>query len=405
MSSCKLDHSPEEALALIRQEIKPLGHELVPLRKARGRCLAEDLYAVQSLPPFSRVCMDGIAVAFNANSLGPWRHSGQHFAGQRASRLVDPESAIEVSTGAVIPEGSDTVICYEQLSRVDNFWHLAEGIIVSPKRNVQEVGSELANGELIFKRGDSLRSPDLSLMASQGWTDVLVRRRPRIALISNGSELVRIDQAIESHQIRDSNREGLACLFADHGYDIVFEAHVADDETELTQAIHGALENADVLVLSAGVSRGLRDYVPQVLESLDVKTLIRTIRQKPGKPFYFGKVQGSKCVFGLPGNPVAALMNAAVYVLPALFALEQRFWKYNYLSAPQDLGSDAVARLLAVRSGEGDNLSELSIGLSSGHLAGLRGTSGLVLVPAEQRVAKGDQLVFSPWSPLAGDLL
>ncbi len=388
--------SPQQALQLICDHRHEPLHCAVKREAARGRVLARDIYSQSNHPSFSRVCMDGIAVQYDP-AMTRWMHQALQLAGDPPLQLKASDYAIEVATGAVCPTDCDLVIPYEHLERREGCWYLNDGQDVKKGSNIQWEGRELAKGQLLLRAGTVLAAPELFLLAAQGVAEVPVLAKPRIALISNGSELVRPDEIPESYQIRDANTLALQTLLADYGYAVECQELVADDEERLLAILQNVLETVDVVLISAGVSKGSKDLIPQILQELGVKSLIHGIEQRPGKPFYFGRLGEQRFVIGLPGNPVAALMNAGLYVLPLLSTLEGKKVRCYWRILSHDIPAQVRTSYFPI-SQVGEGSWRIMETLGSGDVVSLRGTEGFVIVPAGPEIKAGQPLRFIPWS-------
>ncbi|HJS22389.1 MAG TPA: molybdopterin molybdotransferase MoeA [Steroidobacteraceae bacterium] len=312
--------SPAEAEALIDQHLTCLPIESLPLAQSMGAILRENVYAERDQPPFDRVAMDGVAIASVAWRGGrrAFRLQGTQAAGDPQIRLAVSEGCIEVMTGAVLPQGCDTVIPVEHLEVVNGEARVKTGTEATAGQNVHRRASDSRQGELLLKVGTLLRAPEVAVAASAGMSRVRVSGQPAVIVISTGNELIEPGEPILSHQVRRSNSYGVAAALRQRGFARVADDHLADDHEVLRERLTLHLDTHDVLVLSGGVSMGRYDLVPKVLEELGVRLVFHRIAQRPGKPMWFGVAGGGQAVFALPGNPVSTLMCVARYVLPAL---------------------------------------------------------------------------------------
>lgn len=308
-----------EADQIIFDDIKEFPAVRIPLQEAYGMVLREDLTADRDLPPFNRATMDGIAINFSS-----WK-SGKHLfpiegiqkAGDPQLTLNDSSSCLEIMTGAVIPAGCDCVIPVEDLKITDGKAQV-NGVELVCMMNVHAQGSDHKSASKLVLKGTRLFSPQVAVAASIGKAEVLVSLRPKIVVIGTGDELVGIDQKPDACQIRQSNSYALQAALQLSGYDQVTRAHIRDDKSELRTQLGQMLKDFDVIVLSGGVSMGKFDYVPDVLGELGVDVLFHKVKQRPGKPFWFGKNKEGKPVFALPGNPVSTQVGMIRYILPYL---------------------------------------------------------------------------------------
>jgi molybdopterin molybdotransferase len=307
--------SVAQAERLIRRAMKPAPTICVPLADAVGGVLHEPLRADRPMPPFDRVMMDGIALSFAAWQSGcrEFRIEGIQAAGKPALRRREPVGCLEVMTGAVLPAGCDCVVPVEELQFRDGWVHLTGK--VERGQFVHRTGSDAKREKLLVPAGKVLDGPTIAVAASIGRTHLRVAKRPTIAIVSTGDELVEVGECPAPHQIRRSNAHALAASLRLRGFRDVTLAHAADNPRRIEATLGRALA-ADIVLLTGGVSKGRFDFVPAVLKKLGVRQVFHRVRQRPGKPLWFG-VRGNKLVFGLPGNPVSCLVCLHRYLFAA----------------------------------------------------------------------------------------
>ena len=309
-----------ERLILERMPRAPARRE--PLERCAGRVLAEEVFAERDQPPFDRVTMDGIAIAY----LDWWRGTrrfavaGTQAAGAPRLNRPGPEQCLEVMTGAMLPGGCDTVIPVERLTRAGSEIEIDAGAEVAERQFVHAQGSDRGRGTRLLQPGMRIGAAEMAVLASAGRAEVSVSALPRVAVVSTGDELVDVGEPLATHQIRSSNDRALEAALLGHGLAEVSRARLPDDERTLLDAIQRLHAEHDALILSGGVSMGQFDFVPAVLERLGVELVFHKIEQRPGRPMWFGVTRDAKPVFALPGNPVSTLVCAARYVLPAFRA-------------------------------------------------------------------------------------
>ena len=282
--------------------------------------LRQNLYADRNYPPFHRVAMDGIAISLKAWTEGLREFVVQDIqrAGVPAMELLQPQNCIEVMTGAVLPKGCDAVIRYEDVEINASKALVKVELNLSSMYNVHQEGSDYQAGDVLVKAGQVLEAPHWSIAASVGEAEVQVSRRPKIAIVSTGDELIEVDEKPKAYQIRRSNAYTLLASCRKNGfYDVKME-HIRDNPEEVRRTLQKILGESDILILSGGVSMGKFDFVPSTLTELGIQPVFHKIRQKPGKPFWFGVSEKKQMVFALPGNPVSALVCFHRYVLQAL---------------------------------------------------------------------------------------
>jgi molybdopterin molybdotransferase len=308
-------------------EVGALAVETVALLAARGRVLAEVVRADRDQPPFDRSTRDGFAVI--AEDFGvetELRVVGQVRAGERwQGGALENGCAIEIMTGAPMPEGADTVVMVEHVERVGDGIRLREGRAVWAGENVVSRGREARMGEAVLAAGTDLGAAEIALAAACGCSTLEVFRRPRVAIVATGDELVEVDQVPGEEQIRNSNSYGIAALVEEAGGQAVRMPMAPDRREELERIIREA-RKADLLVLSGGVSMGEYDLVEEVLLGLGAEFFFTGVRMQPGKPLVFGRLPAKDefpalYFFGLPGNPVSTQVTFHCFVGPLLRAI------------------------------------------------------------------------------------
>ncbi len=309
-----------QADKLISKDIKKYPSVRVPLEGAFGKILREDLIADRDLPPFDRVMMDGIAI-----DLRSWKEGNRAFPvrgiqkpGTPALVLKDPAGCLEVMTGALLPVGCDCVIPFEDIQLKNRRAVINNGFALKRMQNVHRKGSDGKKGSRLVPGGTRLMTSQVAFAASVGKKQVLVSRIPRIAIVGTGDEVIAIGQKVKPYQIRQSNAYAIEAALRLCGYDQVERFHVRDDKAKLTSCFKKVLKGFDVVILSGGVSMGRFDYVPAILTALGVKEIFHKVKERPGKPLWFGKNKKGKPVFGLPGNPISTQVCLYRYVLPYL---------------------------------------------------------------------------------------
>lgn len=294
------------------------GSERVPLDRAIGRMLRQDVHAERDQPPFDRVMMDGIAIAVGDGSRRRFTRLGAQMAGMAGQALDDTAGCIEVTTGAMLPPGCDSVVPVEQVRREGDEFVLADDGHPQPRQFIHPRGSDCRQGAPLLHAGVRIRAPEMAVLAANGVAQVEVSAIPPIAIIATGDELADVDQPLADGQIRRSNDRALAAVLASHGFDDIELTRVPDDLAATRATLADLLARKRVLVLSGGVSVGQRDFVPEALRSLGVEKVLHRLAQRPGKPLWFGIGPTGQVVFALPGNPVSVLVCAVRHMLPAL---------------------------------------------------------------------------------------
>jgi len=319
--------SVDEALERILARVKPLPAERVALLEALGATLSVDVEADRDVPPFRNSAMDGYAVRGEDVGSAPARLRvvGEIAAGSVPGRDVGRGEAMRIMTGAPMPDGADTVVKVED---TDNGMETVT--ITAPTKagtSVRDAGEDLRKGETILRRGTVLRPAEIGVLATLGRSNVDVIRRPRVAVLSTGDEVVELDEELRPGQIRDANRYSLSAAARAVGATPVTGGIVRDTADALRSALHDAAARADVIVTSGGVSVGDHDHVKPVVDELGSMDFW-SIAIRPGRPLAFGELRAPDHrdipIFGLPGNPVSSLLGFELFVRPALLRMAGR---------------------------------------------------------------------------------
>jgi molybdopterin molybdotransferase len=371
----------EDALASVLERARPLGDEQVPLEDAVGRVLARDARAAVDLPPFPSSAMDGYAVRA-ADVPGRLPVVARIAAGRPADRGLEAGEAMGIATGGAVPPGADAVVPVEEASEQGDEVELAG---TEYGRHVRPRGGDVAAEAVVLQAGTVLTPARIGALAAAGVADVWCPRRPRVVVLTTGTELRSPGEPLAHGQIYESNGAMLVAELRAAGAEVERLSPVEDDEAAHRDAIARALE-ADVAVTSGGVSVGPHDLVREVERALGVEEVFWGVAMRPGKPLSFG-VHGSTLVFGLPGNPVSALVGAVLFVRPALLALQGAadpgpHWLLGRLAAParRNARRDELARAVATTGSEADELSLVS-GQESHMIVRAAGANALVHVP------------------------
>jgi molybdopterin molybdotransferase len=306
-----------EAQALIVARVTRLELESVPVGAAPGRVLGADARAVVDLPPFASSAMDGFAVR-SADLPGRLPVVDRVPAGRPSSRTLAPGEAMGIATGGVVPEGADAVIPIEYVVENDNEIVVEEAL--RPGANVRPRGGDIRSGDVVVPAGTRLGAAAIGALSAAGIAEVQCGRRPRVAVLTTGTELARPGEPLGPGQVYEANGAMLAAAVASAGCHIELLPAVEDTEEAHRRSLERGLE-ADALVTSGGVSVGPHDLVRRVEAELGVEEVFWRVAVKPGRPVSFG-VRAGTLVFGLPGNPVSALVGFELFVRPALLALQ-----------------------------------------------------------------------------------
>jgi len=372
----------EEALALVLERVRPLPAEEVALESALGRVLAEPGVAAVDLPPFPSSAMDGYAVRADETP-GRLRIEARIAAGNPATSALESGQAMGIATGGVVPDGADAVIPIEYV--VDNGNEIEIGSAVERGDNVRPRGGDIRAGEVVVEAGSVLTPARLGALAAAGIQQVRCARRPRAAVLPTGTELRRPGEPLAAGEIYEANGLILSAQLEAAGAVVELMPAVGDDEAAHRGALEHALD-ADVVVTSGGVSVGPHDLVRRVEAELGVEEVFWRVSVKPGKPIAFG-VRERTLVFGLPGNPVSALVGFMLFVEPAIRALQgvpdplPRFERGRLVAARRrNPERDELVRARLRRSQDGPLLEPLS-GQESHMIARSAAADALVFVP------------------------
>ncbi|PWK78169.1 molybdopterin molybdotransferase [Mucilaginibacter oryzae] len=391
-----------EAEKLVLAQVREYGTQTLPFEQALGYVLAEDLKADRDLPPFNRVTMDGIALKYASVKKGIkiFRIKATQAAGEKPVELAQEDECIEIMTGAVLPLSADTVIRYEDLEISEGKATLLPAEM-KQGQNLHLRGADKKQGDMVAKAGVVVSPAVISLAASIGKSQLLVKTVPRVMIISSGDELVDVDETPSSFQIRKSNSYTIKAVLKKHNINADL-LHIPDDPVITRQKISNCIQNYDVLLLSGGISMGRFDYIPQALEDSGVEKLFHKVAQRPGKPFWFGRHgQSGALVFAFPGNPVATFMCLHRYFLTWLNAtLGLPAKKVTYAALGNDFTFKPELRYflqVTLQTNEQAQLIAIPVeGNGSGDFANLADTEAFLELPMERSEFKKGE-VFRVW--------
>ncbi|WP_111709080.1 molybdopterin molybdotransferase MoeA [Lutibacter citreus] len=305
----------KEAVSIILNKTEDFGIEEVNFLESNGRVLKEVIKADRDFPPFNRVSMDGIA--FNSDSFNKGQRSfkieGVQGAGSPQLTLKDTANCIEAMTGAVLPLNTNAVIQYELLT-IKNGVATINLEEVRDFQNIHKKGLDRKVNDVLIEQNKVISSAEIGVLATVGKLMVKVAKQPKVMIVSTGNELVEVNEIPEEHQIRRSNVYTLVSVLKKLNINAE-STHILDDKKVLKAKIEGFLKEFDVLIFSGAVSKGKFDFIPEVLDELGVEKQFHKVKQRPGKPFWFGK-KGHKTVFAFPGNPVSTYVSCLKYFYP-----------------------------------------------------------------------------------------
>jgi molybdopterin molybdotransferase len=381
--------SSEKALQKILQTSRPLNTETIALASSVGRVLREKLGADRDFPPFDRVSMDGIAIQYQAFQKGQrfFESEGIQAAGAEQKSLQNGMHCMEVMTGAILPQNADTVIRYEDLTEECRGFRI--NCDINEGQNVHKKAKDRRLGDPIISDIRLISSAEIGVLATIGKAFVSVSKLPRTVIISTGDELVEVDEKPAAHQIRKSNVHMLhACLSK---YTIKADlVHLQDSYEPIVQKMAELLDTYDLILMSGAVSKGKFDYVPKVLEELQVEKHFHRVSQRPGKPFWFG-TKDHCTVFAFPGNPVSTMVCYLKYCEPWLrksFGLNAENTLMAVLSEDVSFNPDLTYFMQAKIRVSRDGLLEAvpMQGHGSGDLANLVDVDAFIELPRGKRI-------------------
>ena len=392
--------SIDDALARVLARARPLESEPVPVGDAAGRVLAEDVAALVDLPPFPSSAMDGFAIRA-VDVPGELPIVFRIAAGVPAERALEAGEAMQISTGGTVPAGADAVVPIEVVVERDNRLQVPDPVTAGA--HIRPIGGDVRAGDPLLAAGTVLGVAQIGALAAAGVAEVSCSRRPRVVVLSTGTELRTPGEPLGPGQIYESNGSMLAAAFEAAGALVDRIGPVADDEEEHRRALEWGLE-ADVLVSSGGVSVGPHDLVRRILGELGAEEDFWGVAVRPGKPLAFA-TRGATLVFGLPGNPVSALVAVELFVRPALRALQGDSspgpnYETARLASPirRNTSRDELVRARTAREGDATVLEPVS-GQESHMIARAAGANALVLVLAgEGELAAGELARYLPLS-------
>lgn len=388
--------SYQEAKQIISQYPFTKKTNSVSIEKANGQILGEDLIADRDFPPFDRVTMDGIAISHADFESGQRSFPVAETigAGMPQKDLNIPGQCVQIMTGAIMPKGLDTVIRYEDIDIKDNQATIQVEAI-KHKQNVHFKGQDRKAGETVISSGTKLSPVELIVAASVGKANILVQELPKAAIITTGDELVDVEDSPLEHQIRRSSNFGVLALLKEWNIEAT-QFHLKDDKELMLKEIESILSTYELIILTGGVSRGKFDYLPEVLEELGVEKHFHKVKQRPGKPFWFGTKGNQNVVFALPGNPVSSFACANVYL---------KYWLDISLEQPEE---NRYARLAAdlsfppnltwfleckIECSESGLLSAVPFrGNGSGDFANLTLADGFLILPEDRTEFKAGEV-------------
>lgn len=306
--------SYQKAIELILNKTQSFGQEIIPIEQALYRILAEDILAPRDFPPFNRSAMDGIAVRFEdlKNGVIHFNPVETIFAGQVYSRDLKSGDCYRIMTGAAVPPTANVVIRIEDVNERESFLEI-KSTEFKFFQNIAAQGQDLKTGVIAIKKGNRINVATIGLIASLGKKEVKVEKLPLVNIITTGDEVIPLGEPVSPVQISNSNLSVLQASLFELRITPVGFLHIKDDKETLKSAIKSNL-NADILILTGGVSAGKADYIPDILNDLDIAALFHKVAIKPGKPIWCGQSTNKTMVFALPGNPFSCLVTFNLFI-------------------------------------------------------------------------------------------
>lgn len=312
--------STQEALAVVLGQAPLFKKKLIqiPLQNSVGFLLSKDLKAQHNSPPFDQSAMDGYALIYEDITSGgviKFDPKNENSAGVSKIKKIEKGTAVRIFTGAKIPANADIVIPQENIQLTEDGILVFDRNTVKKMDNIRLKGSQFKKGEVILHKNEKINSPRIAIAASAGYAKLPVYSFPKASIIVSGNELIKPGQPLNGDKIYESNSLMLHALLKEYKIPVNKILYTKDKKESIRTAIHACLKNSELIFVSGGISVGKYDLVKESLLSLKVKTIFHKVKQKPGKPLYFGK-KGNAFVFGLPGNPAASLTCFHEYVIP-----------------------------------------------------------------------------------------
>ncbi|MGB1315566.1 MAG: molybdopterin molybdotransferase MoeA [Chitinophagales bacterium] len=391
--------SVKEAVEIIQSQVEDFGEYIEGSFDSLHKILAQNIVADRDFPAYDNVRMDGIALKLESIQKGvnTFKIQGIQAAGSPAMLLENEQNCIEVMTGSILPKNTDIVIQYEWISIKNgtatlNF-EAFDKQQLSYFKNIQAKGFDKKAGSVLIKKGTRISSAEIGILATVGSQILVVKDQPKIIIISTGDELVAISETPKNYQIRRSNVFALQAILQENGFESSTD-HIADNKIVLKEKIASHLKNYDVLLFSGAVSKGKFDFLPEILQELGVKKLFHKVKQRPGKPFWFGKKE-KKTVFAFPGNPVSTYVGCLKYFLPWVnksLGIDNKT-KTAILAEDFDFKPKLYYFLsVSIVEKNGQRYAIPQKGKGSGDLANLANADGFLELPAERtNFKKGEE--------------
>ncbi|HBC79268.1 MAG TPA: molybdopterin molybdenumtransferase MoeA [Bacteroidales bacterium] len=382
----------EKAFETVMNTSFRTGTETVSYTDTLNRILAEEIASDMDMPPFNKSSVDGFAC--RKSDLGNDLEILETIpAGNWPSKFIGKNQCSRIMTGAPVPDGADCVIMVEDTELLsEGFIKFRSSFI---KENIAKKGEDIRKGELVLRAGKRIRPQDIAVMASVGHTSVTISKRPRVAVISSGSELVEPDLIPGMSQIRNSNASQLMAQIERAGASGKYYGIAADDEAQTLSIIEKAIPENDMVLLTGGVSMGDFDFVPSVLEQAGVRFFFTRVAVQPGKPTTFG-LHSRSVIFGLPGNPVSSFIQFEMLVRPLLSIMMGCEWKPLNINMPmgEKFMRSSVDRMAFIPVKIADDASVLPVEYhGSAHISALPEADGIISMPVGKKIFEKGEVV------------
>ena len=389
--------SIDQALESLRRNITPLASEEVALSDACCRVLRQPVFGDRDMPPFDRVMMDGIAIRYKRKATR-WNLQGTQYAGDDPGSIVDPHACVEIMTGSVLPVGADTVVPVEDYKIEDDKVLLNADTKIKKGQFVHRRGAISHSGDCLIAPPVVLDGKNLAICASVGLTHLKVTRKPRIAFISTGDELVHSDCLPEASQIRLTNDRPVGVELHKLGLALAQRHHLPDDRKSILELLNRLKRGQDLIVFSGGVSKGRADFIATCVWEAGFEVLFHGVKQKPGGPLLAAKHPSGAFVLGMPGNPISSLVCTRLYlrvILSILYGWPLHMRKIAVSGKHTFPG--VKARLLPVKLVEDEKkgtIAKILDPATSDNMLAVLNSDGFVRIPVDEHQESSKKRVF-----------
>ena len=371
----------EEARRIVAEiDVRLPKVQVVSIEQASGYTLAKNLYCPFDLPSFEQSIMDGYAICYNENDPLEFEVIAEIQAGSKAAVTLNQGQAARIFTGAPIPSGANAVVMQERARQLGSQLHIEH--IPKPNQHIRAIGADLKKEQLLFESGFQLNASSLGVLKSLGFKEVEVYRKPVVSIVVTGDELVSEDRPLQKGEIYESNSTVLKAALESNGIAVQKVIDVRDDFDATREALKEAIKSSDLTLVSGGISVGAYDFVYRSLQELGVQTYFYKVKQKPGKPLFFGGLN-QNYLFALPGNPGSALTCFYMYVLPFLKRMQNiSEFESSSISLALEQGiNNTTGRALFLKAKRNGNSVHILEHQSSSKLLGFAMADVLVYIP------------------------